>query len=63
MEPIGSTSRKRKIEKPELWAGHRVRIMLHLLIVIGTLCLLRYDEALHIMWTDVFFETTNKGLK
>ncbi|KAH9927788.1 uncharacterized protein B0H18DRAFT_1084655 [Fomitopsis serialis] len=48
-----TTSRKRKAECPEQWAGHRVRRMLHLLYVISMLCLLRVDEALRIMWTDI----------
>ncbi len=31
-----------------------MRIMLHALYLISMLCLLRYDEALHIMWSDIF---------
>ncbi len=62
-KPVESTSRKRKAEKPELWAGHRIRTMLHLIYVVATLCLLRHDEALHIMWTDITFDTSPTGRK
>lgn len=51
MEPI---TRKRKAEHPEKWAGYRsTRQMLQLLYAISMICLLRYDEALRIMWTDL----------
>ena len=63
LEPITSTSRKRKVEEPDLWAGHRIRIMLHLLIIFSTLCLLRSDEALRIMWSDIVLESMDNGLK
>lgn len=46
-------TRKRKVERPEEWAGHRIRQMLHLLYTLSMLCLLRFDEALRIMWNDV----------
>ncbi|KAH9842321.1 uncharacterized protein C8Q71DRAFT_682538, partial [Rhodofomes roseus] len=41
-----TTSRKRKAEHPEDWAGYRVRQMLQLLYIVSMLCLLRFDEAL-----------------
>lgn len=53
----GSLSKKTKAEHPEMWAGYNVRVMLHCLYVTSLLCLLRYDEALRIMWSDVHFET------
>ncbi|EPT03529.1 hypothetical protein FOMPIDRAFT_1116000, partial [Fomitopsis schrenkii] len=52
-EPIEPITRKRKAENPEKWAGYRTRQMLQLLYTISMLCLLRYDEALRIMWTDL----------
>lgn len=54
-------SKKRKAEHPEEWAGFVVRMMLQLLYNVSMLCLLRYDEALRIMWTDVSFEVTTDG--
>ncbi|KAI0771694.1 hypothetical protein BD413DRAFT_625401 [Trametes elegans] len=48
-------SQKRKLERPEEWGGHNFRQMLQTLYVVSMLCLLRYDEALRIMWTDVEF--------
>ncbi|KAI0761063.1 hypothetical protein BD413DRAFT_607291 [Trametes elegans] len=50
-------SRKRKLENPELWAGYKVRLMLQTLYIVSMLCLLRYDEALRIMWSDIEFLT------
>ncbi|KIP01683.1 hypothetical protein PHLGIDRAFT_505418 [Phlebiopsis gigantea 11061_1 CR5-6] len=35
------------------WAGRNVRMMLLLLYILAFMCLLRYDEALHIMWSDL----------
>ncbi|KAH9840012.1 uncharacterized protein C8Q71DRAFT_795217 [Rhodofomes roseus] len=55
-----TTSRKRKAEHPEQWAGYRVRRMLHLLYVVSMLCLLRVEEALRIMWTDIRMFVTDK---
>ncbi|OSD07360.1 DNA breaking-rejoining enzyme [Trametes coccinea BRFM310] len=52
---LEQNSRKRKREQPEHWAGHKVRQMLQALYVVSMLCLLRYDEALRIMWTDINF--------
>ncbi|KAJ7870056.1 hypothetical protein B0H14DRAFT_2726455, partial [Mycena olivaceomarginata] len=52
----GSTSKKRKQEHPEDWAGHSIRMMLQLLYIVSMLCLLRYDEALRITWQDVTFD-------
>ncbi|TFY50614.1 hypothetical protein EVJ58_g10970, partial [Rhodofomes roseus] len=53
MDRVGTSSRKRKAEHPEDWAGYRVRQMLQLLYTISMLCLLRYDEALRIRWSDI----------
>lgn len=58
-----STSRKRKAEHPEDWAGYTIRMMLQLLYVTSMLCLLRYDEALRIQWSDVTLETLPNGVK
>lgn len=52
-ESIEPMTRKRKAEHPEKWAGYCTRQMLQLLYTISMLCLLRYDEALRIMWTDL----------
>ncbi|CDO74434.1 hypothetical protein BN946_scf184831.g1 [Trametes cinnabarina] len=52
-------SRKRKHEHPELWAGYKIRQMLHALYTISMLCLLRYDEALEIMWSDLEYIETD----
>ncbi|KAJ7931805.1 hypothetical protein B0H13DRAFT_1593881, partial [Mycena leptocephala] len=52
----GSTSKKRKQEHPEDWAGHSFRMMIQLLYIVSMLCLLRYDEALRITWQDVVEE-------
>lgn len=53
----GSTSKKRKKEHPENWAGHSVRMMLQLLYIFSMLCLLRYDEALRTTWQNVKLES------
>ncbi|KAF7983637.1 hypothetical protein HWV62_20578 [Athelia sp. TMB] len=50
-----ATSRKRKLEEPECWAGYGLRLMLMLLYCVSMLCLLRYDEALRITWDNVTF--------
>lgn len=55
----GSLSRKEKKMNPELWGGRNIRTMLQLLYVISMLCLLRYDEALRIMWSDIKLEKRN----
>lgn len=47
------TKRKEKHEK--YWGGYRTRVMLHALYTVSMLCLLRYDEALRIMWSDIEF--------
>jgi hypothetical protein len=62
-DEYGPTSRKRKFEHPEDWGGSVIRIMLQLLFLVSMLCLLRYDEALHIMWGDVHFETLMNGVQ
>ena len=43
-------------KRPYEWAGWRVRIMLHALFTISMLCLLRFGEALALMWEDIAFE-------
>ncbi|KAH7910371.1 hypothetical protein BJ138DRAFT_1087834 [Hygrophoropsis aurantiaca] len=53
---IGPVSRKRKAENPAEWAGYLVRTMLYLLYLVSLLCLLRFDEALRITWSDVVFQ-------
>ena len=35
------------------WGGYQIRMMLHFLYLISMLCLLRYDEALNILWEDI----------
>ncbi len=59
---IKPNSRKRKQEHPELWAGYKVRHMLQTLYTVSMLCLLRYDEALRIMWSDIVFENSPDGV-
>lgn len=54
-ETPAPTSRKRKLEEPECWAGYGLRLMLMLLYSVSMLCLLRYDEALRITWDNVTF--------
>ncbi|KAG1745320.1 hypothetical protein EDB19DRAFT_1849392 [Suillus lakei] len=49
-------SRKRKAEHPEDWGGFLIRMMLYLLYLVSFLCLLRFDEALRITWSDVTFQ-------
>ncbi len=56
-----SVSRAELEERPELWGGRNLRIMLHALYVISMVCLLRYDEALHILWRDVEFQKLPDG--
>lgn len=45
--------RKRKAEDSTDWAGYNVRQMLQALYIVSMLCLLRYNEALRIMWSDI----------
>lgn len=56
-----STSRKRKAEHPEDWGGYWIRVMLQLLYIMSMLCLLRYDEALRIQWSDIEFQEMDDG--
>ncbi|KAH9858619.1 hypothetical protein C2E23DRAFT_864500 [Lenzites betulinus] len=56
---VQASSRKRKHDQPEYWGGYKVRQMLQTLYVVSMLCLLRYDEALRIMWTDIEFTTVD----
>lgn len=61
---FGPVSRKRKAENPSEWAGFYIRMMLYLLYLVSMLCLLRFDEALRITWSDVVFQvkdTTVEG--
>ncbi|OBZ78715.1 hypothetical protein A0H81_00663 [Grifola frondosa] len=58
----GPVSKKRKQEHPEQWAGYNVRVMLHALYLTSLLCLLRYDEALRVMWSDVHFDKNRDGI-
>ncbi|KAI1789725.1 hypothetical protein LXA43DRAFT_892436, partial [Ganoderma leucocontextum] len=50
---------KRKAEPDRSWGGYNTRQMLHALYVVSMLCLLRYDEALRIMWHDIEFTFRN----
>lgn len=59
--PLTPTSRKRKAEDTASWGGYRLRTMLHCLYVISMLCLLRYDEALHIRWDDITMGINSAG--
>lgn len=47
-------SQKRKASKWQ--AGHRLRAQLNLMYILMFLCLLRYDEVLHIEWRMVEVE-------
>jgi hypothetical protein len=62
-DEYGPTSRNCKFEHPEDWGGSVIQIMLQLLFLVSMLCLLRYDEALHIMWGNVHFETLINGVQ
>ncbi|KIJ09570.1 hypothetical protein PAXINDRAFT_87284, partial [Paxillus involutus ATCC 200175] len=53
---FGPVSRKRKAENPSEWAGFYIRMMLYLLYLVSMLCLLRFDKALRITWSDVVFQ-------
>ncbi|OSD07467.1 hypothetical protein PYCCODRAFT_1358583, partial [Trametes coccinea BRFM310] len=55
-DDIKPKSRKHKLDHPEDWAGYKIRQMLQTLYTVSMLCLLRYDEALHIKWSHVFVE-------
>ncbi|EPS93782.1 hypothetical protein FOMPIDRAFT_1078372, partial [Fomitopsis schrenkii] len=46
-------------EHPEDWTGSCICRTLQLLYMVAMLCLLRFDEALRIWWTDVHFSTVN----
>lgn len=60
-EEAGPLSRKRKAEDPTEWTGLNIRRMLYLLYLVSMLCLLRYDEALHITWADVTFQVRDSA--
>jgi hypothetical protein len=53
---FGPTTRQQKVDDPTEWAGFRIRMMLYLLYLVSMTCLLRYDEALRMTWTDVVFQ-------
>ena len=61
--PEQGYSRKKRND-PDLtqWAGRNIRIMLWLLYILAFLCLLRYDEALHIRWSDLILTQMRDGL-
>ena len=50
---------KRQTKDGKDWAGRNVRIMLLLLYFLAFLCLLRYDEALRIRWSDLILTCVN----
>lgn len=58
-----TTSRKDLEQRPELWAGYNVRVMLYADYIISTICLLRHDETLKILWSDLTFETNGDSFK
>lgn len=43
----------RQTKDPTQWAGKGIRCMLMLLYILAFMCLLRYDEALRIRWSDL----------
>lgn len=55
-EDFGPTSKKRKAEAPQNWAGSATRIMLQLMFITAMLVLLRFEEVLRITWNDVQFQ-------
>lgn len=67
-QSLQSVSRKRKNHgdgdgspNDVRWAGYKVRQMLLTLYITSMLCLLRYDEALRVMWHQVHLETDTNG--
>jgi hypothetical protein len=62
-QEYGPTTRKWKAENPAEWAGFVVRKMLYLLYLVSMTCLLRYDEALRITWTDVVFQVKDPSME
>ncbi|PIL33099.1 hypothetical protein GSI_04548 [Ganoderma sinense ZZ0214-1] len=60
---LQSIPRKAAVDgEPRRWAGYKVRQMLQLLYILSFLCLLRYDEALKVNWSDIRPETTDEGI-
>ncbi|KIJ07550.1 hypothetical protein PAXINDRAFT_90221, partial [Paxillus involutus ATCC 200175] len=53
---FGPVRRDRKAKNPSEWGGFYIRMMLYLLYLVSMLCLLRFDEALRITWSDVVFQ-------
>ncbi|RDX40411.1 hypothetical protein OH76DRAFT_1490092 [Lentinus brumalis] len=49
-------TRQWKEAHPEYWGGRNMRVMLQWLDLSAFLCLLRYDEALHLQWHHIHFE-------
>lgn len=52
-QPKRAQNRKNANEHP--WGSEKVRTMLQCLYIISFICLLRYDEALHIQWHEIVF--------
>lgn len=52
-QEISRRKRDKKKEDGAQWAGYNIRMMLLLLYTLAFLCLLRYDEALQIRWSDL----------
>ncbi|RDX46842.1 hypothetical protein OH76DRAFT_1419903 [Lentinus brumalis] len=50
---------KRGDQHSAKWAGYKTRQMLQLLYITSMTCLLRFEEALRIMWSDVEFTERN----
>ena len=49
--------------RPYQWAGWQVRVMLHAVFTIAMLCLLRFGEALGLLWEDIQFERYEGGVR
>lgn len=50
--PVSAVPRR---NDPTAWGNGNTRCMLHLLYLVSFWCLLRYDEALNIQWSDLTF--------
>ncbi|TFK83442.1 hypothetical protein K466DRAFT_498475, partial [Polyporus arcularius HHB13444] len=59
---LDSVTRKQKAENPAYWGGFKQRVMLETSYETSTLCLLRYDEVLRIMWEHVQFLKSEDGV-
>ncbi|KAI0681806.1 hypothetical protein C8T65DRAFT_598035, partial [Cerioporus squamosus] len=58
---LRTISKQWKKDHPEYWGGYNSRCMLHLLDLNAFLCLLRYEEALHIQWHHISVEDYGQG--